>query len=51
MERKCGNCNYFKTHSMAKSISICFVTNEIKEKDDYCSKAEYFQPKDEERSH
>lgn len=50
MKRECGSCEYLKSEKSlipGYDVYTCFITGEIKEKNGYCTKREYYQPKGE----
>lgn len=45
--KRCGDCNFWKEGRLIRKIGQCFITNETKKEDEYCTKGkrEYFRPK------
>lgn len=47
-DRCCGNCDFFEESPLVKEVGKCFVTGETKQAGAYCTKTDYFQPKQKE---
>ncbi|AKL96648.1 hypothetical protein CACET_c32040 [Clostridium aceticum] len=51
VSKNCGGCNFFNKGQLVPTIGKCFVTNETKKANEYCTKTEYYRPKDQEVTH